>query len=274
MYELLTTKPLFPGKHEVDQISRIHAVLGTPSRSLLEQFCRNPNTQMNLKFAPREAQDFHRLLPKKTSEETIDLLGQLLRYNPQDRITASDALRNHPAFSEIRELEESFKESGMDQTIPFSQYFLSHASRKEAPDPVRIEMLKKEYRKPVVYPVCEPPKILVQGARPALYQGPNVDMKIAIPPVKLGGNRPAVVRPAAVYPPKNGTNSNADLLLCESRMKAAQRIKAYQRKVHGKFNHKSFGQCYHGAAYQLPRNVPAFEKPKLELICPRLQKVL
>ncbi|KAJ1552058.1 hypothetical protein HK405_012844, partial [Cladochytrium tenue] len=31
LYELLTSNPLFPGSNEVDQIHRIHAVLGTPS---------------------------------------------------------------------------------------------------------------------------------------------------------------------------------------------------------------------------------------------------
>jgi hypothetical protein len=33
---------VFPEKHELDQISGIHKVLGTPSRDLIQQFKRKP----------------------------------------------------------------------------------------------------------------------------------------------------------------------------------------------------------------------------------------
>ena len=38
MYEIATLRPLFPGTNELDQISKIHDVLGTPSASTLEKF--------------------------------------------------------------------------------------------------------------------------------------------------------------------------------------------------------------------------------------------
>lgn len=37
-FELLCLNPLFPGDNEVDQIAKIHNVLGTPNPSLLEQY--------------------------------------------------------------------------------------------------------------------------------------------------------------------------------------------------------------------------------------------
>lgn len=37
-YEIVTNRPLFPGKDEVDQVAKIHAVLGTPSASVLAAF--------------------------------------------------------------------------------------------------------------------------------------------------------------------------------------------------------------------------------------------
>lgn len=39
-YELLMLKPLFPGKNELDQIKKIHRVLGTPSANILDKFKR------------------------------------------------------------------------------------------------------------------------------------------------------------------------------------------------------------------------------------------
>jgi len=38
MFEILTLRPLFPGSNELDQISKIHEVLGTPSSSTLDKF--------------------------------------------------------------------------------------------------------------------------------------------------------------------------------------------------------------------------------------------
>jgi renal tumor antigen len=38
MYEIITLKPLFPGSNELDQISRIHDILGTPPPNVLDKF--------------------------------------------------------------------------------------------------------------------------------------------------------------------------------------------------------------------------------------------
>ena len=37
-FELLSLFPLFPGDNELDQIHKIHNILGTPSIELLNQF--------------------------------------------------------------------------------------------------------------------------------------------------------------------------------------------------------------------------------------------
>ena len=36
LYEILTKAPLFPGANEIDQIHRIHNVLGTPGPKVLK----------------------------------------------------------------------------------------------------------------------------------------------------------------------------------------------------------------------------------------------
>ena len=38
MFEVITLRPLFPGTNEIDQINKIHDVLGTPSITTLEKF--------------------------------------------------------------------------------------------------------------------------------------------------------------------------------------------------------------------------------------------
>lgn len=120
LYEVLTTRPLFPGKHQLDQIARIHNILGTPNRDVLNQFRQNPNTQINYAFPFRAKQEFQVLLPG-TSPEIIDLLSKLLVYDPAGRITAQEALK-HPAFELFRRYEPIYEHSAKD--IPFSQFVL------------------------------------------------------------------------------------------------------------------------------------------------------
>jgi renal tumor antigen len=118
IYEMLTARPLFPGRHEVDQIALIHSLLGTPTGDVLVQFSQNPNTQISLSFAPRAPQDFHKILPS-ASGALIDLMLRLLTYNPADRITAADAL-DHPAFTEVRECRRI-----CEPGVPLSHFFLN-----------------------------------------------------------------------------------------------------------------------------------------------------
>ena len=38
LFEILTLFPLFPGKNELDQVNKIHNIIGTPNPRLLEKF--------------------------------------------------------------------------------------------------------------------------------------------------------------------------------------------------------------------------------------------
>lgn len=92
--ELLTREVLFPGTGELNQLSVIFDTLGTPTE---EDW---PNMTQLPQYTPREFQEcspFSELFPGN-DEDTLDLLQQMLRFDPNKRISASEALK-HPFFS-------------------------------------------------------------------------------------------------------------------------------------------------------------------------------
>jgi renal tumor antigen len=144
LYELVTDKPLFPGKHELDQISRIHDVLGTPSKELLQEFRKNPNTQIAYSFPPRRAIDLHGLLPR-ASDDLVDLLEQLLTYDPRNRISAAQALQ-HRIFTQLRETDQKW-ESRNKGNLSFPVFYSSRP---------KVETPESDSEEPVVFPVAPP----------------------------------------------------------------------------------------------------------------------
>jgi renal tumor antigen len=120
LFEALSSKPLFPGKHQLDQIGRINMIIGTPSRNFFESFSQSQKSDMKISFVERPAQNLQDLLPK-TSSETLDLLNQMLKYDPDERISASDAL-GHICFTQFRVMEDMYLKKGLD--ISFAEFFL------------------------------------------------------------------------------------------------------------------------------------------------------
>lgn len=103
-FEVVSLFPLFPGTNELDQIEKIHNVLGTPPPDVLELFKKHSTHLKSFNFPPKEGTGIARLIPH-ASPECIDLIQLLLIYNPEKRITAQQALR-HPYFRELREAEQ------------------------------------------------------------------------------------------------------------------------------------------------------------------------
>ncbi|XP_073248059.1 MAPK/MAK/MRK overlapping kinase-like [Porites lutea] len=102
-FEILSLHPLFPGSNEVDQIARIHDVLGTPSSSILKKL-QNKSRSMNFNFPQKSGTGVRVLLPHVTSE-CVDLIEQMCAYDPDERISAKQALR-HPYFKQLREQDK------------------------------------------------------------------------------------------------------------------------------------------------------------------------
>ncbi|OMJ74380.1 hypothetical protein SteCoe_26705 [Stentor coeruleus] len=100
LFEVIALFPLFPGKNEIDQIKKIHNILGTPSQELLQRF-QKLATHMEIKFPQKEGSGIDPLIPH-ASESCRDLIKKLLIYEEDARYTAVQAL-NHPYFREFRD---------------------------------------------------------------------------------------------------------------------------------------------------------------------------
>lgn len=101
-FEVLSLFPLFPGDNELDQIHKIHNILGTPPQDLLDKFQKNA-THMKLEFPMKKYVGIDKLIPN-VSEECRDIILKMLIYNADNRYTASQLLR-HPFFADQREYE-------------------------------------------------------------------------------------------------------------------------------------------------------------------------
>jgi len=125
MYELATLKPLFPGSNELDQLYRIHAILGTPAERVLNRFYQFRNRQIPWEFPERIGSGIERGIGALMSKAGISLLYKLLKYDPEDRITARLALRSewcqaykmHKKGTQ-KELREASRDSGVDVNTP------------------------------------------------------------------------------------------------------------------------------------------------------------
>ena len=95
MAEMLTLRPLFPGTSEADEIYKITSVLGTPSASTWKQGLALAQN-MNFKFPQFVNTPLGQLVPQ-ASPEAIDLMTELMRWDPAKRPTAAQSLQ-HPFF--------------------------------------------------------------------------------------------------------------------------------------------------------------------------------
>lgn len=99
MYEIMTLHPLFPGANEVDQVAKIHDILGTPSQATLDKLRKYKSRSLDFNFPYKRGSGLAKMIPFGTPE-CRELLLQLLIYDPDDRMSARQAIR-HPFFREM-----------------------------------------------------------------------------------------------------------------------------------------------------------------------------
>jgi serine/threonine protein kinase len=94
--EMLNGKPLFPGDSEIDQLLRVFRGLGTPTAERWPGVQALPEWKSC--FPKWQHADWAALVPALAADAAgQELIGAMLRYDPDERITAHDAL-NHPFF--------------------------------------------------------------------------------------------------------------------------------------------------------------------------------
>lgn len=102
-FEIIALFPLFPGSNELDQIERIHNIMGTPDDEILGKFKRFA-THIDFNFAKKKGAGIAPMIPH-VDQHCIDLIQKLLAYDPEERMSARQALR-HPYFRELRHADK------------------------------------------------------------------------------------------------------------------------------------------------------------------------
>ncbi len=91
MYELLVGFPPFVGSTELEQLSAIFDVLGTPTEATWPSLKNLPLAQ-KLNFAAQPVNRLKKRLPPGLTQEGFDLLQRMLSYEPSSRPTAKECL--------------------------------------------------------------------------------------------------------------------------------------------------------------------------------------
>ncbi len=95
MAEMFTLRPLFPGSSEGDQLYKICSVLGSPTHATWPEGMKLA-AQMNYRFPQFVPTSLTTLIPH-ASPEAIQLMTDLLKFDPNQRPTSSQALQ-YPFF--------------------------------------------------------------------------------------------------------------------------------------------------------------------------------
>ncbi|XP_012502512.1 PREDICTED: MAPK/MAK/MRK overlapping kinase [Propithecus coquereli] len=176
-YEIASLQPLFPGANELDQISKIHDVIGTPAQKTLTKF--RQSRAMSFDFPFKKGSGIP-LLTTNLSPQCLSLLHAMVAYDPDERITARQALQ-HPYFQEQRATEKQalashrkacFPEHPMAAGSPRHSWQTSKEGRKQKPSLTQEEDHPK--RQGPAY-VMELPKLKLSGVtKLSSYSSPTL----------------------------------------------------------------------------------------------------
>lgn len=113
--ELMGGKPMFPGTSTMNQLDRIIEISGHPTSEDIEAINSPFASTMLENLSPANPKALSDLYPNAT-EEGLDMLKKLLHFNPNNRMTAEEALE-HPFVAQFHSPEE---EPACDRTISIS----------------------------------------------------------------------------------------------------------------------------------------------------------
>lgn len=97
--EMVNKRPLWPGDSEIDELFRIFRTLGTPDESVWPGVTSLPDYKSI--FPKWPATPTSRIIPSLAKDAAaVDLLKQMLQYDPAKRISAKAAME-HPYFDDL-----------------------------------------------------------------------------------------------------------------------------------------------------------------------------
>ena len=110
--EMLSNRPIFPGKHYLDQLNHILGVLGSPSQDDLDCIVNEKARSylQSLPFKPKVP--WNKLFPQ-ADQKALDLLGKMLTFNPYKRISVEEALA-HPYLEQYYDPADEVSSLGCD----------------------------------------------------------------------------------------------------------------------------------------------------------------
>ncbi|XP_070955666.1 MAPK/MAK/MRK overlapping kinase isoform X7 [Macaca nemestrina] len=209
-YEIASLQPLFPGVNELDQISKIHDVIGTPAQKTLTKF--KQSRAMNFDFPFKRGSGIP-LLTTNLSPQCLSLLHAMVAYDPDERIAAHQALQ-HPYFQEQRKTEKRALGSHRKACFPehpVAPEPLSTSCQISKEGRKQKQSLKQEEDHPKrqgpAY-VMELPKLKLSGvAKLSSYSSPTLQSAL-----ESGTNgRAPVLRPLKCIPATKKTDPRKDL---------------------------------------------------------------
>ena len=146
MAELLTRKPLFKGKTELELIDKVFSVLGTPTDESWPGFSEMKLVR-KVRFKRHPYSQLRKMFPKfafsggqvTLSDKGFDLLEGMLCYDPSRRLTAKEAL-DHPWFTEVPRPTDS----NLLPTYRTNKDGLGPRRRNEFKSPDPLEELRRQ----------------------------------------------------------------------------------------------------------------------------------
>ncbi|XP_023909154.2 mitogen-activated protein kinase 3 [Quercus suber] len=102
--ELMTRKPLFPGKDHVNQMRLLIELLGTPTESDLG-FVRNEDARRYIRQLPSHPRQPLAAVFSHVHPLAIDLIEKMFTFDPTKRITVEEALA-HPYLARLHDIAD------------------------------------------------------------------------------------------------------------------------------------------------------------------------
>lgn len=139
--ELITKRPLFPGRDPQHQLEVIIKKVGCPPRSELQKLIVNPTALASVEACARalKPSNFAEYFPDHTNPSALDLMRRMLEFDPKERITVEEALE-HPF---LRGFHRQFQEPSSDTVFDYNFEKKENGISSMSEDEVRACMFEE-----------------------------------------------------------------------------------------------------------------------------------